>query len=288
MSIRSLLVVLLALICGGAAAVGVTRILGTAGSGRLTPQATVPVVVATAEISRGTMLKPELVAIKEFPENLVPAGTHTDVETVVERAALTSFVAGQPILENNVGDHGLGAAALIRPGMRAYTIHTPTESSGVGGLLLPGNRVDVLLTMTGRTEERSGGGSTATLLQNVEILAAGQDLGQNESQNAPPQQLRSVTLLVTPDMATKLTLAQTMGTLNLTLRNDSDKSVAETTPITMNELRFLEEAMRDEADVPPTLDATAVTNRVGKPVVNPGAIMTLRGNTSGRVYLGGR
>ena len=90
--------------------------------------------------------------------------------------------------------------------------HTPTSTSGVAGFILPGNRVDVLLTMTQGIDEDGGG--TWTLLQNVEILAAGQRLDQGDPEQRGGQ-LSNVTLLVTPDMATKLTLAQSLGTLTL-------------------------------------------------------------------------
>ena len=128
--------------------------------------------------------------------------------------------------------------------MRAYTIETPTNSQGVAGFVLPGNRVDVILTVSSREIAGVAGGHTAgggawTLLQNVEILAADRRLDQSDESAG----LSSVTLLVTPDMASKLVLAQTMGRLNLTLRNNSDDSIAETNPVTTRDLIFLQQAL---------------------------------------------
>ena len=72
---------------------------------------------------------------------------------------------------------GVGLAPLVKPGMRAFTILTPTIAPGVVGFILPGNRVDVLLTMTESSQNaNSGGGYTTTLLQNVEVIAVDQQM----------------------------------------------------------------------------------------------------------------
>ena len=239
MSLRTVLVILLALICGGSAAAGVSVVLRRK-SAEAAKVKTTPVVVAAVDIARGMPLKPELLATRAWPEDMVPAGTLSDVEEAVDRAVMTSMVAGEPVLASKLAEPGLlGAAALIDEGMRAFTISTPSPSSGVAGFLLPRNHVDILLTFSGGSS--SGGHTTSTLLQNVEILAAGTRLNTTKDSQGKVQQSRSVTLLVTPDQAAKLTLAQSVGTLNLTLRNDHDDLFAETNVISINELRFLQE-----------------------------------------------
>ena len=63
---------------------------------------------------------------------------------------------------------------VTKPGMRAFTIHTPSMSSGMAGFAMPGDHVDVLLTMSGDDKDGTGGGSTMTLLENIEVMAVDQ------------------------------------------------------------------------------------------------------------------
>jgi pilus assembly protein CpaB len=241
MSLRTILVLVLAIVCGTSAAVGVKFLVGGP-RGAAPTLKMVPVVVAAVEIPRGAKLKPELFGLQDWPEGHLPAGALTDRNKAAGCVAVTAMVVGEPLLQSRISATGLGLPALIRPGMRAYTILTPSASTGVAGFVLPGNRVDVLLTVGGRGQASEADG-TWTLLQNVEVLAADQRLDQAD-QKKGEQQLRSVTLQVTPDMAAKLTLAQSMGTLQLTLRNDTDITIARTNPVTMRDIRFLQEAVR--------------------------------------------
>ena len=137
-------------------------------------------------------------------------------------------LAGEPVLATKITAKGagVGLAAIIPRGMRAFTIQTPTIAAGVAGFVLPGNKVDVLLTvkeMGGGIEARGG---TIILLQNLEILAVDQRVGVEpsvtEKLSSTTKDLRSVTLLVTPQQAAKLDLGRNLGTLHLTLRNPED------------------------------------------------------------------
>ena len=87
---------------------------------------------------------------------------------------------------------------------------------GVAGFILPGNRVDVLLSLgeiSGTNE--TGGGSTITLLENIEILAVDQKMDAPSDNKVDTKDLRSVTLLVTPQQANRLDLGQNKGMLHL-------------------------------------------------------------------------
>ena len=131
----------------------------------------------------------------------------------------------------------------------------------------------------------AGGGTTSTLLQNVEVLAADQRLDQTDEKAKGSRGLRSVTLLVTPDMAAKLTLAQSIGELHLTLRNDADQSIADTHPITMRELQMMQEAMfaATAADAAADDGDEEASNSAVTPVAPKNAslsILALRGNSS--------
>jgi pilus assembly protein CpaB len=292
MSVRTVLIVGLALAFGVSAAVLVNATL-SAGPSKME---TAHVLVASLDIPRGGVITPAQVTTVEFPRHLTPPGALTNKEDVLDRSAISAIVKGEPLLDGKLAPKGAGRglAALVPPGMRAFTITTPNIASGVAGFVMPGNKVDVLLTMTSDTNDGTGGGSTTTLLQNVEIMAVDQRIDAPADNKMDANQLRSVTLLVTPDQAAKLDLGQNRGTLHLSLRNVEDKFSANTRPATLNGLRFLQEKPWDER-------AKAVIEAMGKalasqkkeaPVVNvpklPGppplvSIRTLRGTNEGRV-----
>ena len=284
MNARTIVVMALALVFGGSAATGVLLLRNKSDQAKAAPPAA-KVVVAQVAIPRGTSLKAELLTTANWPVNLTPSGAVTNIEEAEGRVLLTPLVPGEPLLQGKIGDVGIGAATLVRPGMRAYTIHTPTLSAGVAGFVLPGNKVDILLTVTKDPDDRSGGAITTTLLQNVEVLAADHRLGQADNKVEGKQSLKSVTLLVTPDMAAKLSLAQAAGTLSLTLRNDSDDQPAVTEAVTMRQLRtqtdFASGAEGSDEAEPTTSPVRATPTHTRAPLV----IRTLRGTTVGHIYV---
>jgi hypothetical protein len=117
-------------------------------------------------------------------------------------------------------------ASLLPVGMRAFTITISTPwAAGVAGLILPGNKADVLLT-TSDTD----GHHTTTLTENVKILAVEPRIDGPAENRVDPNQSTSVTLLVTPDQATKLALGQSKGVLHLSLRRPEANEPADSRP----------------------------------------------------------
>jgi pilus assembly protein CpaB len=216
----------------------------------------------------------------------------SDVEAAVDRAAIGQVVKEEPILEAKLAPRnaGRGLAALVPEGMRAYTIQTARIASNVAGFILPGNKVDVLLNLKGanRGEDRTGGGSTTTLLQAVEVLAVDQILESPQENKVDPKQSSSVTLLVTPDQAAKLDLGQNMGILTLSLRNPDDKAAAVTEPATITQIRYMLGMPTDIPDGEPRPPAPPETVPETSPIAakpRPMWIVTLRGNHRGRVLV---
>lgn len=235
MSPRTIIVVILALICGGAAAVGVAQLRKPAAPGIVD---TAPVLVANIDVPRGNVLGTEQLKIEQWPKDHVPEGTLSTVDEAAGRTVTLRLVKGEPIFQRKLAakDAGRGLAAMIPPGMRAFTILAAHTSAGVGGFVLPGNHVDVLLTTEG-----TGGAATTTLLQNVQILAVAQMLDAPDTNKVDPSEFRNVTLLVTPNQAAKLDLGMNKGILHLSLRNPEDIAQADTRPATLEQLRFHQE-----------------------------------------------
>jgi pilus assembly protein CpaB len=259
--------VALALVFGGSAAVGVNYMVQNPPN----PKGdVVPVVVAAMEVPRGASLTAEQIKTREFAKDQVPPDAITKVEDAVDRAVFIPLTKDDLVLNAKLAPKGSGRgmSAMVPKGMRAFTIHTPSIASGVAGFVLPGNKVDVLLTindLSGLSPSPlltppilgggmvdpfrppvTGGGSTTTLLQNVEILAVDQKVQAPAENKVDANQLRSVTLLVTPQQANMLDLGQNKGTLHLALRNMEDKADSRTHPATLADLQFRTEPPWDQ------------------------------------------
>jgi pilus assembly protein CpaB len=277
------LVLALAVTCGASAAIGVNYFRPT-GVGADAQEATAPVVIAAVEIPRGRTIVAEDIAIRQWPKDARPPGILTSADDVMDRVAMASMLPGEPLFEKKLAskESGRGLEALVPEGMRAYTIQAKAVAANVAGFVLPGNRVDVLLHLRGQANDESGGGSTTTLLQSVEVLAVGQAL------DAPAENrvtdVQSVTLLATPEQATLLDLGQAAGTLSLSLRNPADTMEARTQPAILADIRYRQEkpviaATETEAPV----KAVAQSETEPEPVVHE--LVTLRGAHRGQVWI---
>jgi pilus assembly protein CpaB len=288
MSPRTVIVATLALVFGGSAAVGVNSLIKSPPKGDV-----VPVVVAATDITRGGTISGELLKTRGFPRELVPPGAITKLEDAIDRTVAIPLMRDDAILETKLAPKGAGRgmAALIPKGMRAFTI-TTTLASGVAGFILPGNKVDVLLTIKeGMASTFTGGGSTTTLLHDVEILAVDQRIDAPAENKVDAKEMRSVTLLVSPDDANVLELGQSKGNLHLALRNRDDRVAGKARPATMLDLQLHQERTWDQRakEVMAALgEALAKARPAAPPAARreaPRTIRTLRGTHEGLVIV---
>jgi pilus assembly protein CpaB len=281
MSIRTVIILLLALVFGLSAALGVNLLMRKPEPER--PE-TVAVLVAASNVPRFGTLTANQLKFRELPSDLVPSGALTQVEDAVDRAVFSGLVRDEIILEGKLTAKGAGRgmATAIPKGMRAFTISTTTLASGVAGFILPGSKVDVLLTVTrtGGQTDPTGGGQTSTLIQDVEILAVDQLVKAPAENRVDPKELRSVTLLVTPQQASKLDLGQNKGILHLSLRNPEDHSPAATRPATLADLGLYEEPPKQETPKEPEKVAAPAPAPLPPPAL-PARIRVMRGALEG-------
>jgi len=188
--------------------------------------ATTQIVLAARDIEVGTVLKEDDVRLADWPGQ-VPVGASTKVQDLVGRGVTTAIYAKEPVIESRLAQKGAGGglAAMIPPGMRAVAVRV-NEVVGVAGFVVPGMRVDVLISGTRPTGSAVLGTLTRTLLQNLEVLSAGQDF--KKDQEGKPVMVQVVNLLVTPEQAEQLSLASSQTTIQLVLRNPLDRDVAKT------------------------------------------------------------
>ncbi|MBJ7438898.1 MAG: Flp pilus assembly protein CpaB [Sphingopyxis sp.] len=181
------------------------------------------VLVATQPLAFGTVLTAQNTKLVGWPANSMPDGVFKTSIGVVNnprgpRVALRPIAIGEPILASKIsGDDGRASiSALLPDGMRAAAIRID-DVTGVGGMIAPGDVVDVLLT-----RQQSGEGAdrddqyTDIVLEKIRVIAIDQSADENKTD---PLVAKTATLEVDPVGAQKLALAQKVGALSLVLRN---------------------------------------------------------------------
>jgi pilus assembly protein CpaB len=170
--------VFLALLSGASMAVGVMRSNRANAKDVADGLEIVAVVVAAVDVPRATQLTAEHVRLCDWPKGLVPKGAVMKLEEAIGHVTVGPVLAEELILQPKLtSKQAKGELATLVPvGMRAYTIQASRVASNVAGFILPGNQVDVLLNLRGSRDDETGGGSTTTLLQAVEVLAVDQRL----------------------------------------------------------------------------------------------------------------
>jgi len=182
-------------------------------------------VTAAQPLPVGATVRREELKLAKVPGDLFPHGGFSKVEEVIDRPVVSNILLDEPVLEGRLAARGSGSglAPIIPLGMRAVSVRV-NDVVGVAGFVLPGMRVDVLVT--GRPPNFNGT-ITTTALQNIVVLSAGQTLqpeSRGQAINTPV-----VTLLVTPEQAETLTLAGNEGHIQLVLRNGADQVTEKTT-----------------------------------------------------------
>ena len=198
-----------------------------------TPAATKTIVVAAKPLRYGMELN--AASLREIPwsEESVPRGAFTSIAEFLKggkRVVLAPIEANEPVLALKVTGAGQRAtlSSLVQDGMKAVTIRV-NDVEGVGGFVLPGDRVDVVLTRQSEKDKAS----TEIVLQNARVLAVDQsaDVSSDKATVA-----KAVTLEVSTEQAQRVWLAASVGNLSLLLRKAGETSAATTKRITLSDL----------------------------------------------------
>jgi len=177
-----------------------------------------------------------------WPADSQVPGSFSDSQKVLDRGAIDSIALNEPLTESKLAAVGAGAGLppTIPPGMRAISVRV-NEVIGVAGFVVPGTRVDVLVTLEGRGE---GVESVArVVVSNIQVLTAGTRFDQEKArQDGRPIPTSVVTLLVSPEDAERIALVSAEGRITLTLRNPLDTLPTETHGIRMAGLMGMQPA----------------------------------------------
>ena len=194
------------------------------------------VAVAAHNLPTGSRLAEKDVKLVAWPaKNPVP-GAFSEVKPLVDRGLVAAVGENEPLTESKLAPIGSGAGLppAIPTGMRAMSVKVD-EVIGVAGFVVPGTRVDLVVTLRGtnQTEETM----SRTVASNVLVLTAGTKFDQEQAKDGKALPSTVVTLAVTPDDAERVALASSEGKISLALRNPLDVAPTETTGVQVAALR---------------------------------------------------
>ena len=223
-STRTLVVVVLSLVVAGGASLMVYRQV-QAIPVREVEVRSYFVAVAARPLTLGAMLTPSDVKLVAWPASSPVPGAYTTVEEVANRGLIAPVVENEPITAAKLApiEAGAGLPPTITAGMRAISVKV-NEVIGVAGFVVPGTRVDVLVTLS----RQQADSMSRVVVSNVQVLTAGTKYDQDAAKDGRPVPSTVVTLLVTPEDAERIALASSVGSIMLTLRNPLDKDATET------------------------------------------------------------
>ncbi|MEQ9607232.1 MAG: Flp pilus assembly protein CpaB [Kiloniellaceae bacterium] len=188
------------------------------------PPQGIKVLVSKVPLPTGSFIQPDQLRWQIWPDDNIPENYLTEEEATLEKyqgaVVRRGFTAGEPFTPTRVivpGERGF-LAAVMRPGFRAIAVRV-NATSGVSGLVFPGDRIDIILThqITDRTgpdpiERRA----SETVLENVRVLAIDQLVDENAEK---PSYADNFTLEVTPKQAEMLNVVRELGGLSISLRS---------------------------------------------------------------------
>jgi pilus assembly protein CpaB len=216
----------------------------------------------------GQRLTPEMFKLAEWPTDSVPKGAFTDPQKLDGRVLKTNILVGEPVVETRLAPQGTqgGLSAVITEGKRALTVRV-NDVIGVAGFALPGNYVDIIVSMQkdpGPNPNVREQAISKIVLERILVLAVAQEVNRDETK---PKVVNAVTLEVTPEQAEKLDLARSVGTLSLALRNQVDPQSTQTDGAT--KLTLLPDKLAPQAPPPkpkPAARPAPVVVRTAAPV----------------------
>jgi pilus assembly protein CpaB len=197
------------------------------------PIVTQTLVVASKSLRFGNELNPSALREMPWPEGALPVGSYTTIQELLasgRRVVLGSIETNEPVLASKITGAGQRAtlSATISPGMKAVTIRV-NDVDGVAGFVLPGDRVDIL--MTRQLEKTSA--MNDVVLQNAKVLAIDQVA---DDRTDKPSVAKAVTLEVEIIGAQRLSLASQVGSLSLALRKAGESDPMNTRLVTLADL----------------------------------------------------
>jgi len=203
------------------------------------------VVVAKVDIPVGSRIIPEQLTVAQFPADVTPEGALSKIdENLIGRVVVVSISPRDPVTEPKLAPIGAagGLSSMIPDGYRAMTVAV-NDVVGVSGFIMPGTLVDIVVVITPPKGSGNEEMISKIVLQNIKVLASGQNIDKPKNDREVERAIKAVTLQVTPEQAEKLALAQSEGKLQLVMRNSVDQADEQTNGANKRSLLTGERAM---------------------------------------------
>jgi pilus assembly protein CpaB len=273
---RTAVVVGIAVLLAAIASLGMYRIVSRMPD-RAAEVNTVDVVVAQHPLKLGTRIMKDHVKVVRWPAEAPVEGAFAKLEDVLDRGVISPVSMNEPLTDAKLAalEAGAGLPPSIPQGMRAISVKV-NEVVGVAGFVVPGTRVDVMVTLKGRQNDEQS--MTRIVCSNVQVLTAGTRYDQEKAKegNAIPSTV--VTLLVKPDDGERIALAAEEGQLMLSLRNPLDVEETVTTGVKTAGLFGAPEPVKPrQGPARRTVKADVAPAVAPPPTVEPYRVEALRG-----------
>ena len=195
------------------------------------------VAVAARNLPTGSRITAADVKLVAWPARNLLSGAFSEAKPIVDRGLVAAVGENEPFTESKLAPIGSGAGLppSIPSGMRAMSVKVD-EVIGVAGFVVPGTRVDLVVTLrgSGQAEEPM----SRTVVSNVLVLTAGTKFDQEQAKDGKAQPSTVVTLAVSPSDAERVALASSEGKISLALRNPLDMAATETAGVAVGALRL--------------------------------------------------
>lgn len=250
---------MLALGCGLVASIGITQLMAKhkkepAGP----PGQTQSVFVALTNIGMGELLGSQDLKLEQWPKDKVPAGAISRLEDIEGRRAMTKLYAGEPIMDNKLlgkGASAQGATALIPRDFRVVPVKVDLVSGG-SSLILPGDRVDVMVHLFKDRNRGIPETITKVILQDIKVFAVNDVVELQSDDSGKSISAKTISLLVTPKQAAQLTMASQLGKIQLVMRSpEDDKQIANVEATPGELMGFSEKSDREKESLVRDTDA---------------------------------
>src|SRR6188508_690960 len=204
------------------------------------------VAVAARNLPTGSRITEKDVKLVAWPARNPISGAFSEDKPILDRGLVAAVGENEPFTESKLAPLGSGAGLppSIPPGMRAMSVKVD-EVIGVAGFVVPGTRVDLVVTLRGSGQAEES--MSRTVASNVLVLTAGTKFDQEQAKDGKAQPSSVVTLAVSPSDAERVALASSEGKISLALRNPLDVAPTETAGVHVGALRLgMESAPRPE------------------------------------------
>ncbi len=223
---KSLILLALALGCGLVASIGISQVLDS--KNKVAVLETVPIYVALQNINLGDPIDDGMVSLQEWPKSKVPLDAITTWENLEDRRPRAVIFEGEPLRDVKLLDKGQrhDPIAGIPPGMRLKTVSVDARKSAAG-LLSPGDRVDLQIFVHYNKGENILHPFTKIFLQNIRVYAVDQTVQRSSDGKEARTVAKTVSLLVTPQQANRITTAENLGDISLIPRHPDDDKIVQ-------------------------------------------------------------